>query len=58
MSGMDLGEIVAKAKDRQGGVQEYPPCPNKDCECYGSSARIARSHVGKDYYCYECCQTF
>jgi len=58
MPGMNLGEIVSKEKDRRDSVTQYPPCPNKSCECHGTSDRVTRSGVGGNYYCYECCQTF
>ena len=36
----------------------FPPCPNEDCVCFGSSGRVGISHVGFDYYCYQCCNSF
>lgn len=36
----------------------FPPCPNEECACFESPARIGPSAVGGDFYCYECCQTF
>jgi hypothetical protein len=39
-------------------LDEFPPCPNEECESFGSSAQVADSHVGFRYYCYGCCQTF
>jgi hypothetical protein len=43
---------------RENILEEFPPCTNEVCECYGSPARVAYSHVGCRYYCYECCNTF
>lgn len=35
------------------GRPEYPICP--ECKHNG---RVTESHVGFNYYCYECCSTF
>lgn len=35
-------------------VEEFPKCPNPEC----TSSRVGKSHVGFDYYCYGCCNTF
>lgn len=60
----DFGQALVAGPETFEGVlkenilDEFPTCPNDQCTCCGSPARVAYSHVGFRYYCYECCQTF
>jgi hypothetical protein len=60
----DFGQALIAGSEAHNGVlkenilDEFPPCPNEQCSCFGSSGRVAYSHVGFTYYCYECGDTF
>ncbi len=37
--------------------QEFPSCPNEDCENRGRSDRVGYGHRG-GYFCFACCTSF
>lgn len=60
----DLGQALVAGSEAFKGVlkenvlDEFPPCPNEQCACFGNPGRVAYSHVGFTYYCHECGDTF
>lgn len=60
----DYGQAVVAGLEAYQGVikenflDEFAPCPNEECPCFGSSERVDYSHVGFRFYCHGCSQTF
>lgn len=53
----EIGAEVYSGIMRETISDEFPPCPNEECETFGSSGRVVYGAWG-GYCCYECCSTF